>query len=218
MLLRKKIVYLSLITVLLLIIIVPVATFAKEMNVKDCLESGDCLEDDTNNEQLIENEAESNNNNTGSLAQSMVKMFIALFFVLLLIYVLVRLFNRKNRRMTQTNVIENLGGINVGTNKSVQIIRIGKDMYVIGVGESVELLKEITDQDVVQQLNEYSEQPNQVNEKFPALINKVRKRKDIEDENEDQTFNDLFKRELNEMKSRRQQVMNQREEKGDERE
>ncbi|KPC99928.1 Flagellar biosynthesis protein, FliO [Geobacillus sp. BCO2] len=52
-------------------------------------------------------------------------------------------------------VIEHLGGTSVGTNRSVQLIKVGRRLFVIGVGDSIQLLKEIEDE---QEMNELLEQ------------------------------------------------------------
>lgn len=193
----------------------PVEIHAEATNVKDCIEAGDCLDDDKEEGlQPSESKAE-NNTKTGSLAKSMVKMFFALAFILLLIFVIVRLLNKRNRQISETNVIENLGGITVGTNKSIQIIRVGSKMYLIGVGESVDLLKEITEEDVVDRLLDHSESKAvETPDLLAPFLSKIKKK---ETKGETPSFDRLFKNELETMKENRRKIMEQ-EEKGDGRE
>lgn len=43
-------------------------------------------------------------------------------------------------------MMQNLGGISVGSQKSVQLVKVGNSLYLVGVGEDVNMLKEITDE------------------------------------------------------------------------
>ncbi|EZH67258.1 hypothetical protein DH09_04805 [Bacillaceae bacterium JMAK1] len=87
------------------------------------------------------------------------KLFLALFVVIALMYVLLRLLGRKNYQMQSSNTMQNIGGIPLGQNKSVQIVRIGDRLLVVGVGENIALLDEIRDEDEIERiLNQKDEQ------------------------------------------------------------
>lgn len=75
-----------------------------------------------------------------------VKMIGALLFVILLIYGFVKLMNRRNRLLKPFQYVENIGGTSVGQNRSVQLIKVGNSVLVVGVGETIQLLKEIEDE------------------------------------------------------------------------
>lgn len=79
-------------------------------------------------------------------AWDFIKMLFALGFIIFLIYVLLKFVTKKNRVFQQGQAIVNLGGTNLGQNKSVQIVKVGKRVLVVGVGESITLLKEIDDE------------------------------------------------------------------------
>lgn len=134
-----------------------------EINVLDCIENEkDCeeenpdsvgiMEKNTNNELLEENSFSG-----GSLAFSFAKMIVALFFVLAIIYIILLLLRRKNKLYQHSKMLENLGGIPLGPNRSVQLIRVGSKVYLVGVGEQIQLITEITEQDVVDSLIEQTE-------------------------------------------------------------
>lgn len=76
-------------------------------------------------------------------AWDIIKMMFALGFILFLIYVLLKFVTKRNRVFQQGQAIVNLGGTSLGQNKSVQMIKVGKRVLVVGVGESITLLKEI---------------------------------------------------------------------------
>ena len=42
-----------------------------------------------------------------------------------------------------TQLVENLGGNRLGANRSVQLIKVGERLFVVGVGENIQLLKKL---------------------------------------------------------------------------
>lgn len=100
-----------------------------------------------------------------------VKMFFALAVVIALIYMVLRFINKRNRLFGQMKAMENLGGISVGPNRSIQLVRIGDHVLVVGVGETIQLLKEISSQDEIEKLTSQNEiQPIQVGQ---TILNKI---------------------------------------------
>ena len=53
--------------------------------------------------------------------------------------------------------MKNMGGISLGQHKSIQLVVIGESYYLIGVGDDIRLLKEITDPDEIDKLVEFYE-------------------------------------------------------------
>lgn len=79
-----------------------------------------------------------------STTSSVVHMVIALAIVLLLIGVLVR-FLAKRSTVRQRGSIEILAARQLATNRSVQVIEVGEKQFLVGVGENITMLSEITD-------------------------------------------------------------------------
>src|SRR5690625_7861512 len=98
-------------------------------------------------------------------------MIFALLLILALIFFLSKLFNKKNNNLHQLNMMENMGGISVGQNKSIQIVRIGTQFYVVGVGENIDLLKEITDENLQQELIQNETEAVKFKSLFQSLHN-----------------------------------------------
>lgn len=88
----------------------------------------------------------------GSTLAMFVKLILALAAVLFLIYALMRVIQRKTESWPGGGKIENIGGVAVGPSKSVQLVKVGNRLFLIGVGEDVQLLKEIHDKDEVDEL------------------------------------------------------------------
>jgi len=102
-----------------------------------------------------------------------IKMLVALGFVLFLIYFLVKFVTKRNRLFNQGQSIVNLGGTSVGPNKSVQMIKVGSRVLVLGIGDSITLLKEIDDElESKQLIEEYVNKQEQVIEP-KDIVNKV---------------------------------------------
>lgn len=190
----------------------PITIFA-ETNIKDCLENDeDCLELDDNDEDngslLLNNENESSSSKTGSVIINILKIIFALALVLVLIYVLLTLLKRKNNLSKHSQALENLGGISVGQQKSIQIIRIGEKVYAVGIGNDVTMLDEITDENVIRQLEESA------NMEVPALSfmqqlfsNKKQENHDDNKSVTNQQFSSQLDNELDKLKAKREQLI-----------
>lgn len=158
---------------------------------------------------LNENDTQSDQNNRSeSLFIVIVKMVFALFLVLGLIYGLLQFLKRKKKLFIKSNTLENVGGITVGSNKSMQIVRIGSRFFVIGVGENVEMLHEITDPDVVHELMD-NEKNNQ--KSANRMLSSFTGKKETS-HNEGHNFKALFSRELFNLKQSRKKIMNENKE------
>ncbi|MDQ0230522.1 flagellar biosynthetic protein FliO [Metabacillus malikii] len=86
------------------------------------------------------------NESLGVTVFDFMKMFVALAFVLALVYFLLKFVTKRNRFINQGQAIVNLGGTSLGQNKSIQMVKVGERVLVVGVGESISLLKEIDDE------------------------------------------------------------------------
>ena len=105
-----------------------------------------------------------------SLAWTFVKLVVALAIILGLIYLLYRLVSKRTRAFQNYGAIKNVGGVSVGNNRSVQLIRIGEEILVVGVGDSVRLLKEIDDPEIVQTLLNNEEPPDLLQKNVSKLL------------------------------------------------
>ena len=110
-------------------------------NAKDCLENPELCQD---NEQNSPNFSERQDTITG---WDFIKMLFALGFVLLLIYGAMKLVNKRNHLFDSQKTILNVGGTTLGNNKSLQIVKVGNSLLVLGVSDSIQLLKEVSDEE-----------------------------------------------------------------------
>ncbi|MFT4413574.1 flagellar biosynthetic protein FliO [Fredinandcohnia humi] len=141
------------------------------------------------------------------------KMIFTTLFVIALIYVLLKFVNKRNRFFNQYKFIENLGGTSLGTNRSIQIIKVGDRILVVGVGESIQLLKEIDDTD---EINEILEQHNSKLETMIQprdIITKLLEKRNKTKSSQQDVFSTILQKQLSEIKQGRKKIVEQLEDK-----
>lgn len=193
------------------------STSVQANNVEDWFEEQDTEieEDDESLENNLNSDEEEQiiGSTNQSLVLDLIKMAFFLFIILILIYLLLRYLNRRNKLTQQVKALENLGGISVGQNKSIQIIRLGNRFYLIGVGEDVQLLHEINDDEVKEQLLRKDEADQFAsNNLIASILNKVTKSNESTTNKSEDTnaFNQLFSNELNKLKQTRKKIIDER--------
>lgn len=122
--------------------------------------------EDTQNEAAEESEPFAEQNTIWIFVQ----MIAALAFVVFLIYALLRFLNKRSQTYRSTQMLQNIGGVPLGANRSVQIVKVGDRLLVVGVGETIQLLKEIENPDEIDQL---LQQKQEQIEQFDQPINKI---------------------------------------------
>lgn len=150
--------------------------------------------------------------NISVTAFDFIKMFFALIFVLLLVYLLLRFVTKRNKLFQQGQSIANLGGTSLGQNKSIQVIKVGSRVLVVGVGDSISLLKEIDDEKEKEQvLDEFYRKQEQVVEAkdlFQRLLVFVnRNKKNTMNNDNNRVFRKAFYEQLERLKSERHEML-----------
>ena len=146
--------------------------------------------------------------NVGSSVGDYIKTLFALVFVLGILFVILKFVNRRNRLYDKTRLMKNMGGISLGQHKSIQLVVIGESYYLIGVGDDIRLLKEITDPAEIDKLVEfYAGDSTEVASGMLNLIlakvaGKLKSDSNVKTE-ESPDFNTVFQSRLEEMKEER---------------
>lgn len=177
-------------------------------NVFDCIENDkDCAE---NNAPITESDEDNTDKAPVSTsAWDYVKTLLALVFVIGLLFALLKFVNRKNRLYDKNRLMKNMGGISLGQHKSVQLVVVGESYYLIGVGEDIRLLKEITDKDEIEKLIEFYGEDH-VDTGMGWLDRLLAMKKQPKKENNQTTdFSNVFNTRLDEMKEERQRHIRQ---------
>lgn len=140
-----------------------------------------------------------------------VKLVAALAFVLILLYGLLKFVNSKTRNFQQSKLIQNIGGTTLGGNRSVQIVKIAGSYYLLGVGEDVQLIKEVTDEEEIQKLESYYESKEEQLDQQSPVVQFARQwlnRKKNPYNEESQSFQSLLSKQLDRHKEDRKQLFN----------
>lgn len=161
--------------------------------------------------------AQTNSNNASpsvlggsNLFIDFVKIVFALLLVLALIYLLYRFAAKRTGKFRTRNALKNLGGVSVGTNRSVQLIRVGNEVMVIGVGDTVQLLKEISDPAEIEVLSEQEEAANHMEKSVIKALQwtgKTLRKKDNEKNDDWETMKLKFRERLSLLNSGREEKM-----------
>lgn len=213
--------YLNICMACFLLISFPLGTEASvdsNESIKDYLErekndSDPSKETDSNTigEQEKNTPQEASSSGVFITAWDYIKMIFALLFVIALLYGLLRFLNKRNRSFQHNQLIHNLGGVGVGQGKSIQLMQIGNSLYLVGIGENINLLKEITDPQEIEELTKLYEDKLGTVQTLPyimELMNKLTKNKTHKAKNnENPSFNETFQKKLDDIKRDRSEVL-----------
>jgi flagellar protein FliO/FliZ len=151
-------------------------------------------------------------------AWDVVRLIGATLLVISLIYGLLKFLYRRSQLLPgKKGVIEHLGGTSVGANRSVQLIKVGNRILVIGVGESIQLLCEIADEDEMKEIltlhNEWLEQMLEPS-KWGARLRNYLADKRKQSNQPHAAFHTMFLREMQELSVKRNELLKQLKQKG----
>lgn len=188
---------------------------AEEYNsVKECLENPDACGGYVENPLEKSGEGEEIKSvNTIGLLWDFAKMILATIVVVAIIYLLFHYLSKKNREYQQTALIQNIGGLKVGTNRSVQMIRAGRRIFIIGVGENVNLLKELSGEEAEELLTQYNHYLDKLS-KPEDIVSRLRYRLGGKREKEKLPFSSVLDKQFKEMDKERKQAYGELTKKG----
>ncbi|MBY0222048.1 flagellar biosynthetic protein FliO [Mammaliicoccus sciuri] len=222
-----KIVTKWLIVLLVCLVFMPQAYAETDPDAKisDCIGKGkDCSSDtpllDNPDSNKISDPETTMDPPKGLTAWDYIRTFLAFIFVIGLLVWLLRFLNKRNRNFDQTRLMTNLGGVSLGQHKSIQLVKMGNHYFVVGVGEDVQLLKEIEDPDeIADLLARYDQEGSEVQK---GLISQVYQRffaksKSGDPVGEASDFSQLFSSKMEEIKADRKQQLDRMKGKGSDR-
>ncbi|MGE7693507.1 flagellar biosynthetic protein FliO [Lysinibacillus sp. NPDC094177] len=177
-------------------------------SVNDCINKGDCNEDNT-----PAAKQDSNLQAAGDIsAWEYIKMVLALIFVVVLFYGLMKFLNKRNLNFQRNQLVQNLGGLSLGAQKSVQLLQVGKTLYLVGVGENVQLLREITDPDEIATLLALYNERQDLAATSPYIAEvfskfKRKNSKSSPTQQKQNSFGELFEKKISEIKQERSEEL-----------
>lgn len=169
-------------------------------------------ENEDNEQPVVGSEATENNVEDILQDQSLFGMFFQLFLalavIIFMIYMLIRFIGKRSQSYQTHRTLQNIGGVHVGANRSIQLVRVGERILVVGVGESIQLLKEIDDEAEIKKiLDDYEVQ--QVEQQISSIYKWVQTKispKGEEKSNSSMYFKGLLEHQLSDVKSAQQKA------------
>jgi flagellar protein FliO/FliZ len=129
----------------------------------------------------------------------LLKVVFFLIIIGVLIYFIVRFLSNQTRQSVRGLPLRLIGSVGLGQNRSLQIVKVGDKILVLGVGENVQLLSEIADQEEVEAWLTFGQvKQTSLSSFFPKGWKKNQKQ--IE------SFDSLFEEQLSQMKESRQTI------------
>ncbi|WP_054706733.1 flagellar biosynthetic protein FliO [Bacillus sp. JCM 19041] len=129
---------------LLFLLLDPMQAGAQDCSVQAAIAEGEeCL-----GESGVEDEVEASFGESPWI--SFLKMIAALLVVIALLVGLLKFVNKRARSFQESKALSLVSGVSLGGNRSVQMVKVGNKLLVVGVGEQVQLLHTIEDQDEIE--------------------------------------------------------------------
>ncbi len=200
--------------------------FAEQLDnsVKSYIENRETSDDNKPTEKVdIEEKnapmtSENESEQVGLNAWDFIKMIFATVFVIVLLYFLLKFINKKSKSFKSTQLVENLGGTALGTNRSIQIIKVGNQILVVGVGENIQLLKEISEPEEYNQIiadyNNRMDQLIQPSDIVTKVFQRTKSTKVNKNEGNSPKFQSLLKQQLEDITKDRKKLYEEMEKKG----
>ncbi|WP_426447078.1 flagellar biosynthetic protein FliO [Paenibacillus sp. S-38] len=145
-----------------------------------------------------------------------LKVIFFLIIIIGIFFLIMKVLAKRNTWMAG-RALRSLGGLPLGQNKSIQIVEIGSSLYVVGVGENIQLLEKIEDPAEVQSISEMmSTTQTFAAPGFESALGWLKKlrRNPVEEEEVDMTatFQQVFQNKMQGLAGRKQmmeEMMNQ---------
>jgi flagellar protein FliO/FliZ len=182
-----------------LLIALPISVNASEPNVNDWINNEQPK--DQPNEVKKEDNLELNTANT-SITKIIGKLILYTFLILILIYALIKFLALRQKSLQPNQAIELMGGTPLGNNKSLQLVKVGDQLLLIGVGDQVTLLKEFLNEDEIKNIEEnLTNQPSALSNSLTSFIKeKMNNRK-----KKSNSFENIFSQSLDNIKGKQDQ-------------
>ncbi|AQQ54122.1 flagellar biosynthetic protein FliO [Planococcus lenghuensis] len=163
----------------------------------------DALENGTIDDEAIE-ETETTGENDTSLISVIVKLVFYTALIVVLIYALIKFLALRQQKLQPNQAVQLMGGTPLGNNKSLQLVKVGGQVYLIGVGDEVTLIKEFSDAAEIGAIEKSLETPSSFSLKSALTFGKPAS--DGETPKWSQGFESLFKQSLDRQRESREQL------------
>ena len=158
-----------------------------------------------------ENEMDLKQTTSGAdIIWNFIKVIFALGFIIVLIYLLIKFLSRKTSNFDSPRKLRIIAGIGLSPQKSLQVVEVGHKLYILGVGQDVNVLDKVEHPEEVAELIQsldlsgYDQQfMNTWKERFSQLF----KKKTVTSEDLDiEEYKKLFQTQLEDATSRQNET------------
>lgn len=174
----------------------------KEPSVADSLLK-DEKEEPKQTEELVSITTDSNHTNPFTL---ILKLVFYTLIIIVLIYGLRKVVAIQQRKLQHNSLFNHLGGTSLGPNKSLQLVKVGGQIYLLGVGDQISLIKEIKDESEKSVIESSLEDDNQVISK--GFVDLIQSKFNSRDQNGSakSSFHEMFSHSLENQLQKRKKV------------
>jgi flagellar protein FliO/FliZ len=190
-------------------------------SAKDWIENPEKYDKEQESPKETTEKSDSNTNdssNVGLTIWDFVKMIFATIFVVALLYFLLKFINKKSNGYKNNQLVQNIGGTSLGANRSVQIIKVGNRLFVLGVGESIQLIREIDNEEEASQIiSEYNNRMDQLiqpSDIVTKVMNRVKGMKTKKGDTNEDSFSSILSKQLEDISKGRKKLYDEIEKKG----
>nr|WP_275899557.1 flagellar biosynthetic protein FliO [Bacillus piscicola] len=142
-----------------------------------------------------------------SLFAVFFQLIVALAVVIGLMYLLVKILNKRTKTFQAHQTMQNLGGVPLGQHKSIQLVKVGERLLVVGVGESIQLLTEIMNEEEINQLIERKQAPGESwGRQGFSFFDRFKQAGASNKNGKQDSFQDLFREQLHDLKKTRKKA------------
>lgn len=184
----------------------PLAVDASPSNVVDWIgdEQPDGQTGEEEQEEIVENSVTEDTSLVGIIG----KLIFYTILILVMIYGLIKFLALRQQKMQPNQAVKLIGGTPLGNNKSLQLVKVGDKVLLIGVGDQVSLIKEISDEDEINSIEKNLEQqPTLLKNSLSTFIkDKISRRTETKTMTSTSGFEHLFSQSLNKQKAKQDKL------------
>jgi flagellar protein FliO/FliZ len=189
---------------------IPTAVDAKDPTVKDAYEKDQ--PEGMTDVQEKEQSSKVTTTEDKSLVVILFKLIFYTLLILVMIYGLIKFLAVRQKKLQPNQAVKLMGGTPLGNNKSLQLVKVGEKVYLIGVGDQVTLIKEFSESDEINSIETDLENQSTLFTSPLATIStsivnfskeKLSKRMESKPNS---SFEHLFKQSLNKQKGKQDQL------------
>ncbi len=176
----------------------------------ECKTVAECMKEESDQKQSDSKNGDVQTVNTNSSVSSVSTMFKVLFalaFVVALLILVLRLLHKRTQVVQQGKGIQTLGGTMLGNQRSVQLVKVGNRVLVVGVGDNVELIKEIEDPDEVDSLLRMNESQTSPGDSIKGLNSWFNALRNNNEQRGQSNFRNILDKQLSDSKQRRNSIL-----------